>query len=144
MSRLMSVTLTEDAVRDQTKTVTRRLGWWADRNGRRLLLPGDRLTLCRKVMGRRRSDGTVEPLERLADVLIIDMSRQQLCIRNTPDEAAREGFPDWSWDEFVEFFCREMKCRRDTPVTRIEWRYLDEPNMPIVAPARQQTLEAFA
>jgi len=43
MPRLMSVALTEQAVRERRKTVTRRLGW-------QFLKPGDRLTLCRKVM----------------------------------------------------------------------------------------------
>ena len=46
MSRLMSVSHTERAVVERRKTVTRRLGW-------RFLKPGDHLTLCRKVMGRR-------------------------------------------------------------------------------------------
>lgn len=122
MSRLMSVSLTEDAVRARTKTVTRRLGWWADVNGRRLLLPGNRLSLCRKVMGRKAG----EPLVRIAEVQVVDMSRQQLHVQNTDDETAREGFPDWSWGEFVEFFCREMRCTQDTVVTRIEWAYLNE------------------
>lgn len=122
MSRLMSVTLTEQAVVDRSKTVTRRLGWWADKNGRRLLRPGDRLTLCRKVMGRMPG----EPLVRLAEVEVVDMSRQQLQARNTPDEAALEGFPDLTWSEFVAFFCAEMCCTPSTVVTRIEWRYLDE------------------
>jgi len=56
--RLMSVALTEDAVRARAKTVTRRLGWL-------FLRPYDRLTLCRKVMGRKRRDGTIEPLVRI-------------------------------------------------------------------------------
>ena len=53
MPRLMSVAFTEDAVRARRKTVTRRKGWWEDKRGRRILQPGDRLTLCRKVMGRK-------------------------------------------------------------------------------------------
>lgn len=57
MSRLMSVSLTEQAVLERRKTVTRRLGW-------RFLKPGDRLTLCRKVMGRKPG----EPLVRICDV----------------------------------------------------------------------------
>jgi hypothetical protein len=40
------VSLTETQVRQRAKTVTRRTGW-------RMLGPGDCLTLCRKVMGRR-------------------------------------------------------------------------------------------
>lgn len=123
MPRLMSVALTEHAVVARQKTVTRRLNWWADRNYRRIVRPGDQLQLCRKVMGRRPG----EPLVRLALVEIVDMSRQQLRVRNTPDEAAREGFPDWTWPEFVDFFCTHMGCTPDTPVTRIEWRYVDNP-----------------
>ena len=45
MPKLLSCAETEEAVLDRTKTETRRLGWWEDKNGRRLLLPGDRLTL---------------------------------------------------------------------------------------------------
>ena len=52
MSRLMSVAMTADAVIERRKTVTRRKGWWLDKNGRRLLHVGDTLTLCRKVQGR--------------------------------------------------------------------------------------------
>ena len=122
MSRLMSVTLTEQAVVDRSKTVTRRLGWWADKNGRRLLVPGDHLTLCRKVMGRKQG----EALVRLAEVEVVDMSRQQVRVANTPDEAAREGFPDWTWGQFVAFFCKEMRCEPTTVVTRIEWRYVGD------------------
>jgi hypothetical protein len=56
--------MTTDAVIEQRKTVTRRKGWWLDKNGRRLLKPGDTLTLCRKVQGRKPG----EPIERLAEV----------------------------------------------------------------------------
>lgn len=119
MPRLMSVALTEDAVRDRTKTVTRRLGW-------RELEPGDRLTLCRKVMGRGRKDGTVEPLVRITDVEVVSVRRERLDAM-TDDDVAREGFARGIraiW--FIEFFCRNMRCQPDTEVTRIEWRYLPE------------------
>ncbi len=62
----MSVALTETAVRERRKTVTRRLGW-------AFLKPGDKLTLARKVMGRRRKDGTVEPLVRIAEVEVVSV-----------------------------------------------------------------------
>lgn len=120
MARLMSVALTEDAVREQRKTVTRRLGWWTDKNGRRLLRPGDQLTLCRKVMGRKPG----EPVVRIAEVEVVDLTRQPLRIDNTGRDAELEGFPDWSWDQFVEFFCAEMRATPTTTVTRIEFRYL--------------------
>lgn len=62
MSRLMSVAMTTDAVIERRKTVTRRANWWEDKNGRRILNVGDRLTLCRKVQGRKPG----EPIERRA------------------------------------------------------------------------------
>lgn len=112
MSRLMSVSLTEQAVVARRKTVTRRLGW-------RFLKPGDRLTLCRKVMGRRPG----EPLVRLAEVEVVSVRREPLH-HITDDDVAREGFSgsDGMW--FVQFFMDHMRCHPGTMVTRIEWRYL--------------------
>ncbi len=109
--RLMSVSLTEEAVRDRTKTVTRRLGW-------RFLKVGDRVTLCRKVMGRRKG----EPLIRICNVEIIDIRRERLDAI-TDDDVTLEGFPSWTVHDFVIMFMRSMKCDHTTKVTRIEWRY---------------------
>lgn len=117
MPRLMSVALTEQAVVERRKTVTRRLGW-------KSLQPGTHLTLARKVMGRRRSDGTVEPLVRLAEVEVVDVRRERLDAI-TQEDVEREGFPSASPLWFVDFFCEEMKVEPDTVVTRIEWKYLD-------------------
>lgn len=133
MPRLMSVTLTEQAVVERRKTVTRRLGW-------RMLKVGDELVLCRKVMGRRRADGTVEPLVRLARVRVVDVRRE--CLQEIEDDdVAREGFtpadladyegsgqpgsPGDLGTRFMAFFTKHMRCQPDTTVTRIEWRYLD-------------------
>lgn len=124
MPRLMSVAFTEDAVRDRTKTVTRRKGWWKDKNGRRLLYPSDRLTLCRKVMGRNPG----EPLVRLVDVEVVNVRRELLCaIRDAcPEEIAREGFPGMTADEFMQrYFIDAQRVHPLDHVTRIEWRYLD-------------------
>ena len=110
----MSVSLTEAAVRARTKTVTRRKGW-------RFLKPGDRLTLCRKVMGRRKG----EPLVRLAEVEIVSVRRERLDAI-TMGDVVREGFgapwytPLW----FVQFFTDHMGGDPRQEVTRIEWRYL--------------------
>lgn len=112
MSRLMSVALTERAVVERRKTVTRRLGW-------KFLKPGDTLTLCRKVMGRKKG----ESLVRLAEVEVVDVRRERLDAI-TDEDAAREGMPaDAEW--FVAFFTEHMKCKPSDEVTRIEWRYLD-------------------
>lgn len=110
----MSVSLTEAAVLDRSKTVTRRMGWLN-------LKPGDRLTLCRKVMGRRKGD----PLVRIVEVEVVLVSREPLYLI-TPEDVVREGFPDMSTWEFVDFFCSTHKgCLPSSTVTRIEWRYLD-------------------
>lgn len=108
----MSVSLTEQAVMERRKTVTRRRGW-------RFLRPGDRLTLCRKVMGRKPG----EPLVRLAEVEVVDVRREPL-LWVSADDVAREGFPDWTWPEFVRFFVAHMGGPSWQEVTRIEWRYL--------------------
>ena len=120
MARLMSVALTEAAVVERRKTVTRRAGWWIDKRGRRLLVPGDRVTLCRKVMGRKAG----EPLVRLAEVEVVDV-RRELLQDITREDVAREGFPDWTREQFLDFFCDHMGGTGLQPVTRIEWRYLD-------------------
>ena len=132
MPRLMSVSLTEQAVIERRKTMTRRLGW-------RFLKPGDRLTLCRKVMGRKPD----EPLVRLVDVEVTAVRREALC-KITVDDIAREGvslvdehgrnrFSEWYPDTgqpttyaWVEWFCEEMGTDPYDEVTVIEWRYLDE------------------
>lgn len=115
MTRLMSVSLTEDAVRDRTKSVTRRMGWLN-------LTPGTRLTLCRKVMGRRKG----EPLVRIVDVEVVSVRRERLD-EITPAEVVAEGFPDMAPAEFVGFFCNSHKgCTPDSKVSRIEWKYIDD------------------
>lgn len=128
----MSCAQTEQAVLDETKDVTRRLGWWCDRNGRRLLVPGDELTLVRKAMGRKPG----EPLVRLAQVRVVSVKREPLR-RITDDEVRREGVArevcDWAYnapdlgslgEAFVAWYCETFKCGGDVDVTRIEWEYL--------------------
>lgn len=120
MSRLMSVAFTEAAVRERRKTVTRRKGWL-------MLKPGDRLTLCRKVMGRKKG----EPLVRIVDVEVQSVRRERLLALRAadygPDEMRREGFPEMSTDEFVRKYFRDAQgIDWYDHVTRIQWRYLDE------------------
>lgn len=129
MSRLMSVAFTEQAVVERRKTVTRRKGWWTDKRGRRLLLPGDQLTLCRKVMGRKAG----EPLVRLAEVEVYHVRREPLMdlwSGNTDygtREMAAEGFPGIDPVDFAEeYFTKAQGIHPMEDVTRIEWRYLDE------------------
>lgn len=134
MSRLMSVAFTEQAVVERRKTVTRRKGWWEDKNGRRLLLPGDHLTLCRKVMGRK----TGEPLVRLVEVEAAFVEREPLRIlwdwrtNGHADyawaEVGLEGFPGMDPADFVrQFFFQAQRMTPEDQVTRIQYVYLDTP-----------------
>lgn len=130
MARLMSVAFTEDAVRERRKTVTRRAGWWLDKRGRRLLVPGDHLTLCRKVMGRKKG----EPLVRLCDVEVLRVTRDELGLVRIPGELTAEGFPELEqWPgpfqgacTFIERYFEPQGLGWSDDVTRIEWRYLDD------------------
>lgn len=116
MSRLMSVAFTEQAVVERRKTVTRRKGWT-------FLKPGDRLTLCRKVMGRKAG----EPLVRLAEVEVVGVNREPLDHCRRAGEIEAEGFPGMLPGEFMtRFFITAQGIQPDDRVTRIEWRYLDE------------------
>lgn len=116
MPRLMAVSLTEAQVRERTKTVTRRVGW-------RMLRVGDRLVLCRKVMGRLHG----EPLVRIATVEVVSVRREPLNAITMSDVVA-EGFPQMTSAQFVSFFCGTHRCcTPSTEVTVIGWRYLDLP-----------------
>lgn len=132
MARLMSVALTEDAVRERRKTVTRRIGW-------RAAEPGMPFTLVRKAMGRshRLPDGTrvVDPLVIVAHVRCVS-TRWERLDAITDDDVTREGFTaedlaDYPGDtlaaQFVAFFCSKMRCTPSTQVNRIEWEYVPAP-----------------
>lgn len=120
----MSVSMTLDAVRARTKTVTRRhVDSWKD------LRPGDRLTLIEKGMGLPKGARQVV----VTTVEIVDVRVEPITAITAADVAA-EGFADWTPDEFVHFWLeghghhraltqeqvRAVMCRR------IEWRYLDD------------------
>lgn len=115
MPRLMSVAFTEDAVREHRKTVTRRKGWT-------FLKPGDRLTLCRKVMGRKKG----EPLVRVAEVEVVDVRRERLARIDVDGELEREGCRHMGATEFIAAYFEPQGIHALDNVTRIEWRYLDE------------------
>ena len=124
--------MTTDAVRNRTKTVTRRAGWT-------FLEVGDRLTLCPKVQGRARytheggeRQKVVDDLERICDVEVVDIRRERLDrmvldIAYGREEVALEGFPGMQPGIFVrQFFVDAQGIQPSDLVTRIEWRYLSE------------------
>ncbi|MCE5277173.1 MAG: hypothetical protein ABFD92_16720 [Planctomycetaceae bacterium] len=105
----MSFSLTEAALIDGSKTVTRRLGWQS-------LRCGDYVRAVRKAMGLKKG----ERVFALAVLRIISARREPLNRINRHD-VKREGFPQMSPDDFVAFFVAEMRCPVGQVVTRIEF-----------------------
>lgn len=125
MTRRMSCAMTIDAVRNRTKTVTRR-----HENTWKNLRPGDRLTLVEKAMGLPK--GATQVI--LAEVEILDV-RVEPITRLTFDELAAEGFAgtDWTPMTWGLWWARSHGYTHVDEMTiglvdcrRIEWRYLDD------------------
>lgn len=121
--RNMSFALTTAQILDQSKDVTRRLGWT-------FLKVGDLLRPVRKCMGLRPG----EKLQVLRDSIIVVSLRRERLDRIVTDldygieEIRREGFSDhpiYRWpSEWVQMFCSTHKgCIPDTVITRIEFSY---------------------
>lgn len=109
--RNMSFRLTTEQVRNETKTVTRRLGWWN-------VQPGEIVMACVQCQGLRRG----QRVERIRPIRILSTQPEAL-LRITPEDVVREGFPDWSTADFIDFFCRANRCQADDVVNRIEFDY---------------------
>lgn len=103
---------TKKKISDRSKTVTRRLGW-------KFLKPGQKLMACEKCRGLKKGE-----INRLGPILVTSV-RQEPLNDITQEDVIKEGFPDMTPGEFVDFFCGAMKCKEDDVVTRIEFLYLD-------------------
>ena len=113
MPRNMSFALTTEQVLNETKTVTRRLGW-------KNLEQYQEVWACKKCMGLKKG----EKVEKIAMLTILNVRREPLNAI-TQEEVVKEGFPDMTRDQFIKFFCKTHKgCTPDTEVTRIEFTQL--------------------
>ena len=118
MTRNISFTLTEQRIRDRTKTVARLKGC-------KRLKAGDVLSACR-----RKGFGAGERIERLCRVRVVGVRREPLnALLKLSDMRSRwevdaEGFPQMTADEFVEMFCEHMGGSPDQEVTRIKFKYI--------------------
>lgn len=118
--RNMSFALTTQQVLDQSKDVTRRLGWL-------MLKPGDLFQPVKKCMGLKPG----EKIERLGPpARVVSVRRERLDdMANAAsgygiEECRREGFSHLNPHEFVGMFVTSHKgCMLDTVVTRIEFAY---------------------
>lgn len=106
--------LTAPQMRARTKTVTRRTGW-------RTLQPGTRLLAVERCQGIK--PGQV--VEVFGEIEVVSVRREPLHDIDTADCIA-EGFPEMSASEFQEMFVQHMKCEYDEPVTRIEFRHVND------------------
>lgn len=114
MPRNMSFALTTEQIRNRTKTVTRRLGWWN-------LKAGDLFWAVEKVRGLKKG----EKLKRLSLLRCVSNRAMKLDSIKRPD-LAREGFPDMRPSEFVAMFCKHMSVVPWAKVQRIEFEYVEE------------------
>ena len=108
--RNMSFSLTTPQMLARTKTVTRRLGW-------EFLKPGDVMMAIEKGQGLKRG----EHVTRLYPIEVISVRREQVNEIDAVD-VIREGFPEFSVDEFIEMFCEANGCKPTTRISRIEFR----------------------
>jgi len=111
--RNISFALTTKQFVNRTKTVTRRLGW-------KFLKVGDRLAGCEKCQGLKKD----QKIKKLGMIRVTSVARIPLD-SISPDDCIKEGFPELTPSEFINFFCGAHKdCTPGTIVTRIEFEYL--------------------
>jgi len=113
MPRNISFALTTEQFINRTKTVTRRLGW-------DFLKAGDVLCAVEKGMGLKKG----EKVRRLGLIEVVSAWPEPL-EAITAEDVVREGFPEMTSENFVEFFCRHNQVDPSTIVNRIEFKYLD-------------------
>lgn len=116
----MSFGLTQPQYIADTKDVTRRNGW-------KHIKIGVIHNAVNKVMGFKRGEHPTvfgqfiplssrwEPLRRMIDEP--EYGRE---------EVIREGFPDWTPEQFVAFYCKHNKCKPETLVNRIEFKQVKQ------------------
>lgn len=113
MPRNMSFSLTTEQMKNKTKTVTRRNGWW-------YLKPGDVVNAVEKAMGLKKG----EKIKRIGQIRIINTKKVRVDQIDNED-LIREGLPDMSPSEFIEFFCKSHRgCSPDTIINRIEFEHI--------------------
>ena len=123
--RNISFALTTEQIKNQTKTVTRRLGW-------KSLQPGTLLQPVVKAQGLKKG----EKVEKIGDpIRIVSVRRERLSklvssdVRWARREVIAEGFPHMTHFEFFGFFSKSHGAKSEEQalkmvVTRIEFEYL--------------------
>lgn len=112
MPRNMSFMLTQTQIRNQTKTVTRRIGW-------KFLKPGDILNACVKCQGLKKG----EKIEKICQIRVVGVRREKL-LRIDRNDCTLEGFPRLQKWAFINMFCEQIGGDSTQIITRIEFEYL--------------------
>lgn len=139
--RNISFSLTKPQFLAGTKDVTRRMGW---ENAR----AGDVLKAVEKCMGLKKGEAMVI----IGHIRLLDLRREpldRLLAGNQHygrQECIREGFPEMTPAEFVEFFCRtHTGCFPEREITRLEFERIpnSQPGagMPAIAHSQGATAE---
>lgn len=110
----MSFAFTAKQYLDGTKTVTRRIGW-------DFLKTGDVCNGVLKSRGLKKGEH-VKVLGRHRIVSIYPERLNSI----TLDDVVNEGFPNFSREDFIQFFCAMNKCRPETFVNRIEFERIPD------------------
>jgi hypothetical protein len=113
--RVISMAQTTAQFLDGSKTVTRRVGWKHAKVGMRLRVVRQAQGLPKganmKTLGYiQLTDVRTEPLSLLTDHLNYGTA-----------ECMREGFPNWSPEQFVRFFCATHAVKPSAMVTRLQF-----------------------
>lgn len=116
--RNMSFAMTEHQILEQSKTVTRRMGWLK-------LKPGDLLQPVRKGMGLKKGEKVVKLG---CPIRVVQAHQEPLCVMNGGgygfQECVLEGFPEMFPWQFIEMFCKSHKgCTPESSPTRIAFEY---------------------
>lgn len=106
---MISFSKTEKPFKSGIKTQTRRLGWST--------LSGDTYMMgVSKRMGLRKGESP----ERWGAIYVTNACYERLDDITQKDVIA-EGFPEWTPEQFVTFFCDEMRCAPREQVRKIEF-----------------------
>ena len=101
---------------DQSKTVTRRLGWIN-------LQPGTLLQPVAKSQGLKKGERV---LKLGCPIRVVAVRHEPLYdIAGNPQDVVWEGFPHTSAADFIRLFIEMNNCRYDTVITRIEFEYTE-------------------
>ena len=110
----MSFSATTEQIRNRTKTVTRRLGWW-------YLKPGQMVRAVEKCQGLKKG----EKVKPLAVIRIISIRLERLD-EITEADLVLEGLPNVSLPAFLNMFTRINRCYWHSKIHRIEFEYVNE------------------